>query len=326
MRSTSVRRLIVVGVARHYESPIYIHENFVARRNTHLRTTICEEFILGGDMPVHRLGFGGVQLCQKDGWGVPRDRSNALAVVQRAVDLGVNLIDTADSYGPGVSEEIIAEALYPYPSNLVIATKGGLVIHGPRYWTPNGKPSHLRRTLEGSLRRLHLERIDLYQLHCVDPDVPIEESLGALVDMQAEGKIRHIGLSNVDIQQLRKAQSMATIVSVQNRYNLLERDSESLVDLCQAEGLGFIPWFPLGEGQLLQGVNHIERIAQAHNATPAQIALSWLLHRAQIMLPIPGTSSIAHLEDNVAASLIELNADVTSSAADANPFAVWALP
>lgn len=272
-----------------------------------LETTANRNCTLGGDLLLHRLGFGGVQLCRKDGWGVPEDRSNAIAVVRRAVELGVNLIDTADSYGPGVSEEIIADALFPYPSNLVIATKGDLVIHGPRYWTRNGKPSHLRRALEGSLRRLRLERIDLYQLHCVDPDVPIEDSVGILADMQAEGKIRHIGLSNVDINQLRRAQSVTTIVSVQNRYNLLERESESMVDLCQAEGLGFIPWFPLGEGYLVKPGTYIERIAQVHNATQAQIAITWLLQRSPTMLPIPGTSSIIHLEENVAASLIQLN-------------------
>lgn len=271
-----------------------------------LPMTVCSDFVLGGDMPIHRLGFGSVQLCRKDGWGVPKDRIRAVAVVRRAVDLRVNLIDTADSYGPGVSEDIIAEALYPYPPGLVIATKGGLVIRGPRHWEPNGKPSHLRQTLEGSLRRLRLERIDLYQLHAVDPDVPIAESVGALADMQAEGKIRHIGVSNVNIHELRQAQSVATIVSVQNLYNLLERDSDALVDVCQAEGLGFIPWFPLGEGHLLQFGYTIEQIARAHCATSAQIALGWLLKRSPTMLPIPGTSSIAHLEENVAASRIEL--------------------
>ena len=257
-------------------------------------------------MPVHRLSFGGVQLCRKDGWGAPKDRKSAVAVVRRAADLGVNLIDTADSYGPGVSEEIIAEALYPYPPGLVIATKGGLVIQGPRHWEPNGKPSHLRQALEGSLRRLRLERVDLYQLHSVDPEVPIAESVGALANMQVEGKIRHIGLSNVDINELRHAQSIVAIVSVQNRYNLLERASEPMVDLCQAEGLGFLPWFPLWEGQLSQPGHAIERIARAHKATPAQIALAWLLQRSRTMLPIPGTSSIAHLEENLAAALIEL--------------------
>lgn len=257
-------------------------------------------------MSVHRLGFGGVQLCRKDGWGVPKDRKNAAAVVRRAVDLGVTLIDTADSYGPGVSEEIIAKALYPYPPGLVIATKGGLVIQGPRHWEPNCKPSHLRQALEGSLRRLRLERIDLYQLHSVDPDVPVEESVGTLTNMQAEGKIRHIGLSNVNIDELRRAQSVATIVSVQNRYNLLERASDPMVDLCQAEGLGFLPWFPLGEGQLSHPGYAVERIAQAHKATAAQIALSWLLQCSPTMLPIPGTSSISHVEENVAAASIEL--------------------
>ena len=270
------------------------------------QTNVHSDFILGGDMPIRRLGFGSVQLCRKDGWGAPRDRIHAIAVVRRAVDLGVNLIDTADSYGPGVSEDIIAEALCPYPPGLVIATKGGLVIQGPRQWEPNGRPSQLRQALEGSLRRLRLERIDLYQLHAVDPDVPIAESVGALADMQAEGKIRHIGLSNVDIHELRQAQSVAAIVSVQNLYNLLERDSDVLVDVCQAEGLGFIPWFPLGEGHLLRSGYTMEQIAQAHSATRAQIALGWLLKRSPTMLPIPGTSSVAHLEENVAASGIEL--------------------
>ena len=274
----------------------------------HLQMTARSNFLLGGDTLVRRLGFGGVQLCGmgKDGWGMPRDRKKALEVVRRAVELGVNLVDTADSYGPGVSEEIIAEALYPYPPDLVIATKGGLVIQGPRQWIHNGKPSHLRQALEGSLRRLRLECIDLYQLHAVDPDVPIEESVGTLAVMQAEGKIRHIGLSNVDINQLRRAQSVTIIVSVQNRYNLLERDSESMVNLCQADGLGFIPWFPLGEGYLVLSNYELERIAQAHNATTAQIALCWLLRRSPAILPIPGTSSIAHVDENVAASWIEL--------------------
>lgn len=280
-----------------------------------LQITTHRDFLLGGDMPVRRLGFGGVQLCGtgKDGWGLPKDRNNAVAVVRHAVELGVNLIDTADSYGPGVSEEIIAEALYPYPPDLIIATKGGLVIQGPRHWIRNGKPSHLRQALEGSLRRLRLECIDLYQLHAVDPDVPIEESVGTLADMQAEGKIRHIGLSNVDIDQLRRAQSVITIVSVQNRYNLLERSSEAVVDLCQAEGLAFILWFPLGEGQLIQGGSEIARIAHTHNATLAQITLAWLLQRSPVMLPIPGTSSIAHLEENIAASRIELSEEEFTS-------------
>ena len=273
-----------------------------------LQKTAHNDFVLGGDMPVHRLGFGAVQLCGigKDGWGEPKDRNNAVAVVRRAVDLGVNLIDTADSYGPGISEEIIAEALHPYPPDLVIATKGGLVIQGPRHWVPNGKPSHLRQALEGSLRRLRVERIDLYQLHAVDPEVPIEESVGTLADMRAEGKIRHIGLSNVDIKQLRRAQSVTRILSVQNRYNVLERDSEPMVKLCQAEGMAFVPWFPLAEGHLIQCSSIVKTIAGVHNATSGQIALAWLLHRSPTMLPIPGTSSIAHVQENVGASWIEL--------------------
>jgi pyridoxine 4-dehydrogenase len=265
------------------------------------------KLVLGDDLVVSRLGFGGVQLCQKDGWGEPLDRDRALAVVRRAVDLGVNLIDTADSYGPGVSEAIIARALYPYPAGLVIATKGGLVIRGPRHWERNGRPAHLRQAVEGSLRRLRLERIDLYQLHAVDPAVPIEDSVGALAEMQVEGKIRHIGLSNMDVTALRRAQSVTRIVSVQNRYNLLERESEPIVDICQAEGLGFLPWFPLGEGHLLRPGGRLDGTARAHNATPAQVALAWLLRRSPIMIPIPGTSSLAHLEENIAGAAIALS-------------------
>jgi len=274
--------------------------------NAFVKTIASDNFALGGDMLVRRLGFGGVQLCRKDGWGAPTDRKNAIAVVRQAIDLGVNLIDTADSYGPGVSEEVIAEALYPYPNDLVLATKGGLVIQGPRHWIRNGKPSHLRQALEGSLQRLRLDRIDLYQLHGVDTNVPIEESVGTLVHMQVEGKIRHIGLSNVNIKQLRRAQSIARIVSVQNEYNLSERTSEGMVNLCQAEGLGFIPWFPLGEGVLAQSSDKIKHIALTHKATSAQIALAWLLQRSPTVLPIPGTSSIAHLEENIRASYIHL--------------------
>jgi pyridoxine 4-dehydrogenase len=298
----------MVVMTCHGESPPCIWEGIHMSMITHVQRLASDNFALGGDMLVHHLGFGGVQLCGKgkNGWGAPKDRKNAIAVVRRAVDLGVNLIDTADSYGPGVSEEIIAAALYPYPMDLVIATKGGLVIQGPRHWIRNSKPSHLRLALEGSLRRLRLERIDLYQLHAVDPEVPIEESVGALVDMQAEGKIRHIGLSNVDIKQLRRAQSVARIVSVQNRYNLMDRVSETIVDFCQAEGLGFMPWFPLGEGDLIQPGDEVKRIARVHQVTSAQIALAWLLQRSPTMLPIPGTSSLAHLEENIAAACIEL--------------------
>ena len=253
---------------------------------------------------ISEIGLGTWQLGSAD-WGVVNDEE-AFAILQAFVDAGGNFIDTADSYGPGVSEEIIAEALYPYPSDVVIATKGGLVIQGPRQWVRNGRPSHLRQALEGSLRRLRLESIDLYQLHAVDTDVPIEESVEALADMQAEGKIHHIGLSNVDINQLRGAQSVAEIVSVQNEYNILKRASEAMVDLCQAEGLGFIPWFPLGEGGLTKLSSEVENIARAHNATPAQIALAWLLQHSPVMLPIPGTASIAHLEENVAALSVKL--------------------
>ena len=256
------------------------------------------------EMTVNRLGFGAMRITGKGVWGDPPDRESAHGVLRRAVELGVNLIDTADSYGPAVSEELIAEALYPYPDDLVIATKGGLERSGPGQWHRNGHPDHLREACEGSLRRLRVERIDLYQLHAPDPNVPVAESLGELNALQNEGKIRHIGVSNFDVDQLAQARELSTVVSVQNRYSVSDRGSEDVLDICERDGLGFIPWFPLGAGAIEHGP--LEDVASRHGASRMQIALAWLLRRSPAMLPIPGTSSLEHLEENVAAASIEL--------------------
>lgn len=268
-------------------------------------------FNLGGELPIRRLGFGAMRLTGAGIWGEPKDRSEAGRVLRRAVELGVNFIDTADSYGPNVSEEIIAEALYPYPSDLVIATKGGQERPGPNKWVPNGRPEHLREVLEGSLKRLKLERIDLYQLHRPDPEVPFAESVEALVEMQREGLIRLIGLSNVNTEQLEQARKLTNVVSVQNRYNSSDRASEDVLEACEANAIGFIPWAPLAAGKL--SASALERIAEAHQATPNQIELAWLLQHSPVMLPIPGTSSVAHLEENVAASAITLSEEEMES-------------
>lgn len=254
-------------------------------------------------MTVNRLGFGAMRLTGEGIWGPPRDRAQAKAVLRHLLDLDVNFIDTADSYGPEVSEQLIAEVLYPYPDDLVIATKGGLERPGPGNWVPNGRPDHLRRACEGSLKRLRLDQIPLYQFHRPDPKVPLEESVGALVDLKDEGKIRHIGLSNVNEDELRRAQQLTPIVSIQNRYNLTERGSEDLVDLCEQEELAFLPWGPLGDAD----TGPVADIATRHSATVQQIVLAWLLAGSPAMLPIPGTSSVAHLEENVAAASIKLD-------------------
>jgi len=261
---------------------------------------------LGGDLTVNRLGFGAMRITGEGIWGWPADRNNALKVLRRAVELGVNLIDTADAYGPEISELLIAQALYPYPEGLVIATKGGLIRPGPGQWVPDGRPEHLKQAVEGSLKRLRLERIDLYQLHRVDPKVPIEESLGAVKEMQDAGKIRHVGLSNVSTDEIERARKIVPIVSVQNRYNIEDRKSEKVLVYCEKESLGFVPWFPVGGGKGLQPENALEKAAKDHGASVVQIALAWLLERSPVMLPIPGTSSIAHLEENVAATMIKL--------------------
>jgi aryl-alcohol dehydrogenase-like predicted oxidoreductase len=258
---------------------------------------------------VNRLGFGTMRLTGQGIWGEPRDPQECKRVVRRAVELDVNLIDTADSYGPEVSERLIAEALYPYPHEPVIATKGGLTRSGPNRWHADGHPQHLREACEGSLRRLRLDRIDLYQLHSVDREVPLEESLGALIELREEGKIARIGLSNVSVDQLRRARELTPIVSVQNRYNLTDRAAENVLEECEREGIPFIPWFPLSTGKLATEGGPLSQIADRHNASPAQIALAWLLHRSAVILPIPGTASVSHLEENVGAARVELSPD-----------------
>src|SRR5881409_421683 len=263
-------------------------------------------FTLGGDLTVNRLGFGAMRITCERIWGWPPDRQKALKVLRRAVELGVNLIDTADAYGPDTSELLIAEALYPYPKGLVIATKGGLTRPGPGQWVPNCRPDHLKQALDGSLKRLRLDRIDLYQLHTVDSKVPIEESVGALKQMQDAGKIRHIGLSNVDPEEIARARKIVPIVSVQNRYNIEDRKSENVLVCCEKENLGFLPWFPIGGGSGLKPKDPLNVAAKAHAVSVVQVALAWLLERSPVMLPIPGTASLAHLEQNVAAAKLKL--------------------
>lgn len=262
---------------------------------------------IGGDLPVHRLGFGAMRITGKGIWGEPEDHDESIAVLKTAIDLGITIIDTADSYGPDVSERLIAEALYPYPENLVIATKAGLVRPGPGKWEPDGRPAHLREAVEGSLKRLRLERIDLLQLHRPDPKVPFHDQIGTLVELQREGKIRHIGLSNVEVAQIETARTMAEIVSVQNLYNLADRESEAVVDYCTRENIGFIPWFPLATGDLAERGGQLASIAHRAGALPSQIAIAWLLARSPVMLPIPGTSKVDHLKENVAAAGLKLS-------------------
>ena len=266
-------------------------------------------FVLGGDLEVGRLGFGAMRITGEGIWGEPEDPSAARALLRRVIDAGVNLIDTADSYGPAVSENLIAEALHPYPEDLVIATKGGFERPGPGRWEAACRPERLKRCCEDSLRRLRLERIDLYQLHTVDPKVPIEDSLGALVELQEEGKIRHIGVSNVSGEQLERAQQIAPVVSVQNRYNLQDRGSEEVLEACERDGLGFLPYFPLAVGRLARPGGPVDEIAHAHGAAPGQVALAWLLGRSPVTLPIPGTSQIDHFEENLEAADLELSDD-----------------
>src|SRR6266705_3148829 len=279
---------------------------FGAESTTTSRMATNMTFKLGDDLTVNRLGFGAMRITGEGIWGWPPDRQNALKVLRRAVELGVNLIDTADAYGPDTSELLIAEALHPYPNGLVIATKGGLTRPGPGNWVPNCRPEHLKQALEGSLKRLRLERIDLYQLHTVDSKVPIEESVGALKQMQDAGKIRHIGLSNVDPEEIARARKIVPIVSVQNRYNIEDRQSENVLRVCEKENLGFLPWFPIGGGGGLKPENPLNAAAKAHGVSVVQAALAWLLERSHVMLPIPGTSSVAHLEENVAAAKFKL--------------------
>jgi pyridoxine 4-dehydrogenase len=266
------------------------------------------EFLIGNDLRATRLGFGAMRITGEGIWREPADRAEAIMVLRRAVELGINFIDTADSYGPNVSEEIIAEALHPYSAGLVIATKGGFMRPGPNQWVENGKPEHLRSACEGSLRRLRLERIDLYQLHRIDPKVPAEDQLGTLKDLQAEGKIKHIGLSEVSVRQIEHARTIVPIVSVQNRYSVTDRGSEDVLKFCEKEKMGFIPWFPLAAGRVSGSESPIRRIAAQWKATPSQVALAWLLARSPVMLPIPGTSQVKHLEENVEAAELKVDA------------------
>jgi len=261
---------------------------------------------LGGDLTVSRLGFGAMRLCGPGVWGEPEEPRAARAVLRRAVELGINLIDTADAYGPEVNERQISRALYPYPENLVIATKGGYTRQGPGRWRTNGRPKHLREACEGSLRRLKLDRIDLYQLHRPDRRIPFEDSIETLAELREEGKIRHVGLSNVGVREISLALDMVPIVSVQNRYNLTDRSSKAVIEACERAGIAFIPWYPLATGKLARPGGPVDEVAGRHGATPAQVALAWLLAKSSVMLPIPGTSSVEHLEENVAAADLRL--------------------
>lgn len=278
-------------------------------------------FRIGSDLEVNRLGFGTMRLTGRGIWGEPANRTEALAVLRRAAELRINLIDTADAYGPEVAERLIAEALHPYPQGMVIATKAGFTRPGPDRWVEDGRPAHLREAVNGSLHRLRLERIDLLQLHRIDPKVPMEDQIETLVALQREGKIRHIGLSEVTVAQIEAVRRIATIVSVQNRYNLADRNSEPVLEYCTRENLGFIPWFPLATGRLAKPGGPLAREAKRLHATPAQVAVAWLLAKSPVMLPIPGTSTVAHLEENTAAAKLVLD-DETVEALDLQTAAV----
>jgi pyridoxine 4-dehydrogenase len=276
-------------------------------------TTLLKEsagtFALGGDLTVNRLGYGAMRITGEGIWGKPKDRNEALKVLRRAVELGVNFIDTADAYGPEVSENLIAEALHPYPKGLIIATKGGFTRPGPNKWVEDGRPEYLRQCVEKSLRRLKVERIDLYQLHRIDPKVPVEESLGALKEFQDAGKIGHIGLSEVSAKEVERANKTVKIVSVQNQYNLSDRKHEKVLQFCEQQNLAFIPWFPVASGKLAKPGGVLDQAAKKHGATVAQLSLAWLLNHSPVMLPIPGTSSVKHLEENVGAAEVHLSAE-----------------
>ena len=266
-------------------------------------------FVLGGDLPVRRLGYGAMRITGPGIWGDPPDREAAKAVLRRVLELGITLIDTADSYGPNVSEELIAEALHPYPEEVVIATKGGLLRTGPGQWPPDGRPEHLKEACEGSLRRLRVDRIDLYQLHRPDPAVPYEDSVWALAELREQGKIRHVGVSNVSVEQLATAASIVPVVTVQNRYNLADRASEDVLRVCERDGLAFLPWYPLATGDLAKPGSPLDDVASRLGVPPGHVALAWLLRHSPVNLPIPGTSSVEHLEENVAAAGLELGPD-----------------
>lgn len=266
-------------------------------------------FNIGGDLKVNRLGFGAMRITGEGIWGWPKDRGEAQRVLKRAVELGVNLIDTADAYGPETSELLIGETLHPYPKHVVIATKGGLTRPGPNQWVPNGRPDYLKQCVDRSLKRLRLDRIDLYQLHRIDPKVPMEDSLGAIKEMRDAGKIRHVGLSEVGPEEIERARKIVPIASVQNQYNIANRRWENALKYCEKERLGFMPWSPVGGNRGLDGAAAVQQVAKAQNASVYQVALAWLLHRSPVMLPIPGTSSVAHLEENMAAGKLSLTSD-----------------
>ena len=291
------------------------HQSTTHQDSTAAPAASAGNIALGGDLIVNRMGFGGMRITGPGIFGPPSDKEEAIRVLRRAVELGVDFIDTADSYGPYVSEELIAEALHPYPQGLVVATKGGLERPGPNQWTPNGHRMHLRRAIEGSLKRLKVERIDVWQLHRIDPAVPDDEQFATLAEFVRQGKVRYVGLSEVDIDEIQRARRFVDIVSVQNRYNVFDRRWESLVDFCERERLAFIPWFPLGAGKLRSEVHEdrarerLERVARRHEASVMQVALAWLLARSPAMLVIPGTSKVRHLEENVAAAELELDDD-----------------
>jgi aryl-alcohol dehydrogenase-like predicted oxidoreductase len=272
-------------------------------------TETATTFRLGGDLEIHRLGFGAMRITGDGIWGEPKDREGAKRVLRRAVDLGVNFIDTADSYGPATSEILIGEALAPYKPGVIIATKGGFTRQGPNEWLPVGRPEYLIQQAEMSLRHLKLKRLDLWQLHRIDPKVPVEESLGAAKKLQEQGKIRHIGLSEVSVAEIEQARKVVKIVSVQNEYNLTTRKSEEVLNYCEEHNIAFIPWFPVAAGKLARAGGKLDQIAKKHNATVAQLSIAWLLHRSPVILPIPGTSSVAHLEENVKAADVHLNED-----------------
>jgi pyridoxine 4-dehydrogenase len=276
-------------------------------------TTLLKEsagtFTLGGDLTVNRLGYGAMRITGNGIWGEPKDRNEALRVLRRTVELGVNFIDTADSYGPEVSENLIAEALHPYPKDLIIATKGGFTRSGPNKWAEDGRPEYLRQCVEMSLRRLKVECIDLYQLHRIDRKVPVEESLGALKEFQQAGKIRHIGLSEVSTQEIEQASKTVNVVSVQNQYNLSDRKHEKVLQFCEQQKIAFIPWFPVAAGKLAKPGGVLDQAAKKHGATVAQLSLAWLLFHSPVILPIPGTSSVKHLEENIGAAKVHLSAE-----------------
>jgi pyridoxine 4-dehydrogenase len=288
-----------------------------AARSHKKPATTSGTFAIGGNLTVHRLGYGAMQLTGPGVWGEPADRAQAIAVLRRAVELGINLIDTADSYGPHVSEEIIREALHPYPKGLVIATKAGLARTGPSKWIPLGRPEYLRQECEMSLRRLGVERIDLFQLHRIDPKVPADDQFGVLRDLQKEGKIRHVGLSEVSVAEIEAARRIVTVATVQNQYNLAYRNYEDVLDYCTRENIGFIPWFPLATGDLAKPHGTLTRIARRLDAHPAQVALAWLLKKSPVMMPIPGTSKVKHLEENTAAALLDLDDSTMEELANA---------